>query len=131
VEEREKLSLPAKRRKMKRYLAWICFTLALAGGMFTGWIDFNNDEPQAAAILILVITILLGLILPRKAWLWAIIVACGLPGVYLLATSLGYEPISPPSPGWYASFLALIPAFIGAYLGVLARLVTNVWRVRS
>ena len=108
---------------MKRYLFWFCLILALSGGIFAGWVDFNNDEPQASLLVILVVTFLIGLILPRKAWLWAIIVALCLPGVYLFARSLGYQPASPPSPGWYASLLALIPAFIGAYVGALGRVI--------
>ncbi len=99
--------------------------LALCGGIFAGWVDFNNDEVQAAVLVILVVTFLLGLILPRRAWLWAVIVALCLPGVYLVARSLGYQPVSPPEPDWYASLLALIPAFIGAYAGVLGRVIVN------
>jgi len=110
---------------MKKFLPWVCIILALSGGSFAGWVDFNNDEPQAAVLVILVVTFLLGLILPRKAWLWAIIVALCLPGVYLFARSLGYQSVSPPSPGWYASLLALIPAFIGAYAGALGRVIIN------
>ena len=110
---------------MKRYLEWICLVFSIAGGAFAGWVDFNNDEPQAAVLVILVVTFLTGLIFPRKAWLWAIIVALCLPGVYLFARSLGYQPVSPPSPGWYASLLAIIPALIGAYSGALARVIIN------
>jgi len=110
---------------MNKYLIWVCLILALAGGIFGGWVDFNNDEPQAAVLVILVLTFLLGMIQPRIAWLWAIIVALCLPAVYLVATSLGYQPVSPPSPGWYASLLALIPAFIGAYAGALGRVILN------
>jgi hypothetical protein len=116
---------------IKNYLYKIGFIFALISGMFAGWVDFNNDEPQAAVLLILIITFLLGVLMPRKAWLWAIIVACCLPGVYLLATNLGYQPVSSPSPGWYASFLALIPAFIGAYAGAVARLFINVTVVKA
>jgi hypothetical protein len=108
---------------MKRYLVWLSLILAFAGGIFAGWVDFNNDEPQAAVLVILVVTFLTGLIWPRRAWLWAIIVALCLPGVYLLARGFGYQPVSPPSPGWYASLIALIPAFIGAYSGALARFI--------
>ena len=110
---------------MKRYLGWVCLVLSLCGGAFTGWVDFNNDEPQAAVLVILVVTFLLGLIIPKRAWLWAIIVALGLPAVYLFLRSLGYQPVSPPSPAWYASLLGLIPAFIGAYTGSLARTIIN------
>jgi hypothetical protein len=110
---------------MNKLLTWVCLILALAGGMFAGWVDFNNDEPQAAVLVILVVTFLLGLMRPKLAWLWAISVALCLPAVYLVASSLGYRPVSPPSPGWYASLLALIPAFIGAYLGALGRVTIN------
>jgi hypothetical protein len=107
---------------MKNYRFWLCLILAFAGGIFTGWVDFNNDEVQAAVLVILVVTFLAGSILPGKAWLWATIVALCLPGVYWIATQLGYQPVSLPNPGWYASLIALIPAFIGAYSGALARL---------
>ncbi|MFZ2097007.1 MAG: hypothetical protein WAV05_10250 [Anaerolineales bacterium] len=116
---------------MKKYLVWICFTLAITGGLFAGWVDFNNDEPQAAVLVILALIFPLGLLLPRKAWLWALIVGLCLPGIYLLAPGLGYQPVSPPSPGWYASILALIPAFMGAYAGALTRLIVNVLFVKS
>jgi hypothetical protein len=110
---------------MKSNLGLVCFLFAVCGAIFAGWVDFNNDEPQAAAMLILVVTFLLGLVLPKRAWLWAIIVALGLPGVYFFALHFCYLPVSPPSPGWYASLLALIPAFIGAYAGALSRVVIN------
>jgi hypothetical protein len=110
---------------MKKSLDWICLILALSGGIFAGWVDFNNDEPQAAVLVILVVTFLLGLLQPRLSGLWAIIVGLSLPAVYLVATKLGYQPASPPSPGWYASLLALIPAFIGAYSGALGRVIMN------
>jgi hypothetical protein len=110
---------------MKKYPVWLCVILAFTGGIFAGWVDFNNDEVQAAVLVILVMTFLLGMVEPRRAWLWAIIVALCLPGFYLVAVGLGYQPVSPPSPGFYGSLIALIPAFIGAYAGALARFVIN------
>lgn len=110
---------------MKKYLGVMCFLIALIGAAFAGWVDFNNDEPQAAVLVILVVTFLLGYVLPGRAWLWALIVALGLPAVYLMARSLGYQPKSLPSPGWYASLLALIPAFIGTYAGALGRTILH------
>jgi hypothetical protein len=116
---------------MKRYLGLFCLVIALIGAGFAGWVDFNNNEPQAAVLVILVFTSLLGFLQPSKAWLWAIVVALGLPALYLVATSLGYQPVSPPSPGWYASLLDLIPAFIGAYAGALGQVVINKAFVKS
>ena len=116
---------------MKKVLPWICLILAFAGGIFAGWVDFNNDEPQATVLVILVVTFLLGMILPGKAWLWAIIVSVSIPGVYLFMRSQGYLPASPPSPAWYASLLSIIPALIGAYIGALTRVIFNNALVKS
>jgi ABC-type multidrug transport system permease subunit len=99
--------------------------LSFAGGLIAGWVDFNNDEPQAAAIVVILCAALLGFAQPRNAWRWAIVIALGIPVVYLIATTLGLQPRTPPEPGLYASLLALIPSFISAYGGVLIRKVIS------
>jgi hypothetical protein len=99
----------------------LCLMLAVIGALIAGAVDFNNDEPQAAVIVIVAFAGLLGFVQPRKAWRWAIIVGLGVPVVYLIATALGYHSKSVPEPGWYASLIALIPAFISTYCGVLLR----------
>ncbi len=99
----------------------LCIALAVMGGFLAGAVDFNNDEPQAAVIVIVAFTGLLGFIQPRKAWRWALIVGLGVPIVYVIATALGYHSKSVGEPGWYASLIALIPAFISTYCGVLLR----------
>lgn len=116
---------------MKKYIVLVYAALALAGGIFAWWVDSRNDEPQAAVLVILVVTFTLGFLLPRRAWLWALIVGICLPGGYLLARTLGYLPSAPLEPGWYAASLALIPGFIGAYLGALARVIYNSAFVKS
>src|SRR5512139_1771302 len=102
-----------------------CTAIALIGAAIAGAVDFNNDEPQAAVIVVIVFAGLLGFIQPRKAWRWALVVGLGVPIVYLIATALGYQSRSVPEPGWYASLIALIPAFISAYSGVLLRKVLS------
>jgi hypothetical protein len=99
----------------------LCIVAAVIGGFLAGAVDFNNDEPQATVIVIVAFTLLLGFIQPRRAWRWALIVGLGVPIVYLIATALGYHAKSVPEPGWYASLIALIPAFISTYCGVLLR----------
>ncbi len=99
----------------------LCLALAVIGGSLAGAVDFNNDEPQAAVIVIIAFTGLLGFLQPRKAWRWALIVGLGVPIVYLIATALGYHAKSVGEPGWYASLIALIPAFISTYCGVFLR----------
>ncbi len=99
--------------------------IAVLGAFLAGAVDFNNDEPQAAVLVIVVFAGLLGFMQPRKAWRWAIIVGLGVPIVYLIATAFGYHSRSVPEPGWYASLIALIPAFISTYCGVLLRKVIS------
>jgi hypothetical protein len=106
---------------MKRILVWLYALIALAGGSFAWWVDSRNDEPQAAVLVILVVTFCLGLLTPRKAWLWAVISGICLPGGYLLAKLSGNSSAHLPHPDWYAASLALIPAFVGAYSAALAR----------
>jgi hypothetical protein len=91
-----------------------------------GYVDgFHHDEPQAAMIVIMVFAGLLGFVQPQKAWRWALIVGPGVPMVYLIATALGYHAKSVAEPGGDASLIALIPAFIGTYGGVLLRKVIS------
>ncbi len=106
---------------MKRPVFWICLLLSLVSGIVAWRVDSRNDEPQAAVLVILVTTFIVGFILPQRAWLWAIIVGVSLPLGYFFARSVGYLPSAPVEPGWYASIIALIPAFIGAYAGALGR----------
>ena len=108
-------------RDNSQRLTVICAVLALLGGLIAGAIDFNATEPQPAALLVLVFAGILGLIQPRSAWRWAIIVALGLPLAHLSLRQLGWQPRDAPEPGEYATLIALIPAFIGAYGGVLMR----------
>jgi cyanate permease len=109
-------------RNRRMVMDVVCVIVALIGGFVAGAVDFNNNEPQAAVIVIIAFAGALGFAQPRKAWRWAIIVGLGVPIVYLIATAFGYQPKSPPEPGWYASLIALIPAFFSTYCGVLLRM---------
>jgi hypothetical protein len=114
-----KTMVPAKNHQMA--IDVVCVIVALIGGFVAGAVDFNNDEPQAAVLVIIFFTGLLGFAQPRKAWRWALIVGLGVPIVYLIATALGYSSKGVPEPGWYASLIALIPAFLSTYCGVVLR----------
>jgi len=99
----------------------ICALLALAGGIVIGAIDFNATEPQPAALLVLILAGLLGFAQPRNAWRWAVLATLGLPLAYVSLRQLGWQSRDPVSPGEYATLIALIPALVGAYGGVLLR----------
>ena len=97
----------------------LCIGLAFAGGLFAGWIDFNQTEVQSTVLLLVVFGAVLGFAQPRLAWRWAIILGLCIPLGYLIFSALGYKPAELPQPGPYAGLIALIPTFIGTYGGVL------------
>ncbi len=108
---------------MKKPIFWVCLLGSILGGAFAWWVDSRNDEPQAAVLVILLVTFILGFLLPRRAWLWATIMGSSITVGYLIARTVGHFPVNPVEPGWYAAFIALIPAFIGAYAGALSTVV--------
>ncbi len=99
----------------------LCIGLAFVGGLFAGWIDFNATEVQPTVLLLVVLGAAFGFVRPRRAWRWAIILGVCIPLGSLIFSALGYKPAELPQPGVYASLIALIPAFIGTYGGVLIR----------
>ena len=102
-----------------RTLDVLCIGLAFVGGLYAGWIDFNQTEVQPTVLLLVVFGAVLGFAQPHRAWRWAIILGLCIPLGYLIFSGLGYKPAELPQPGVYASLIALIPAFIGTYGGVL------------
>ena len=104
---------------MKHNTFLLCL-LALALGITISLLDMHATEVQGTVLLILIASGLLGFILPRRAWLWAITIALCLPLTYLFANLLGH-PSHNVEPNILATLIALIPAFLGAYVGVLLR----------
>jgi hypothetical protein len=99
----------------------ITLSLAVIFGLAVGYVNIHSAEVQPPVLTILVFTFLLGCLDPRRAWLWALILGGAVPLSYALSPVLGYPVPYPPDPNIFAAFLAFIPAFIGAYAGVLAR----------
>jgi hypothetical protein len=96
---------------MKRIRFWVVFLLALGCGLLITWVDSSPgwDDTGISAAAILLACGIFGIVMPERAWLWALLVGGGIP---LLGITMHQN---------YGSLLALIIAFTGAYLGVLAR----------
>jgi hypothetical protein len=94
---------------MRRYLFWILLVIALGFGFFITWVDSRPtwDDTGITAGAIVLTTGLLGLAMPRYAWLWALAVGLWIPGIGLL---LHHDP---------TALLILIIPFAGAYVGAL------------
>lgn len=105
---------------MKRDVVWT-YVLVLLAGAAAGYVDLHNDEVQACLILMLPAGFFAGLLQPRGAWRWALVLGLGVPVAHLVARLVGYRPPYPVRPNDFAVLLALIPAFVATYAGVAAR----------
>jgi len=92
-------------------------SLAILLGLAAGLVDLNAREVQPAVLCILVFTGLMGILWPKGAWLWGALIGGGIPLLHGLALAVGYRPPYPVQPNVFATFLALIPAFLGACVG--------------
>ncbi len=111
----------------------LAFLLALAAGIFTGYVDFHSSEVFIPVLLILGFAFIFGYLLPAIAWRLALLIGLGVPLVALAAYYFGYEPkfveelkklhsdYSHNLKDALGSLLAFIPAFIGAYGGVILK----------
>jgi hypothetical protein len=89
-------------------------------GTFIGWVDLHVEEVQWSVLFLLLFGAVLGVANPSLPWLSALLLGLSIPAAHLIAPLFHVHPIIPPNHfGW--TFLALIPAFIGAYAGALVR----------
>jgi len=95
----------------------VLLTVILAMGFFIGWVDLHNNEPQPAAMCIIVFTFILGFRSPAKAWLWAILIGLSIPASQSFALVKGTGSLH----NLLTCVIAFIPAFIGGYSGALVR----------
>ena len=94
--------------------------VAIILGVVAGGVDLAAGSPQVAPALIVVFAFLLSLTYPRRAWMWALLTAMFVPLVNTLVVELGYPHFRRPE-SVYLSYLAFVPAFIGAYSAVFLR----------
>lgn len=99
----------------------LCWSLGLLLGLLAGYIDLRADEVQGPVLLLVIFAAFLGFLHPVNPWRWALIVGMGIPLAHFAGRALGVYPSYQVLPNVFATFMALIPAFIGAYAGVLLR----------
>ena len=87
---------------------WILLFSALIFGLFLGWMNSlpHWDDTGITVGAILVVSFILGILMPKLAWLWAIII-----GVCIFSFDFILR-------GSFNSVVAFVFAFIGAYIGV-------------
>jgi len=95
---------------------------ALVLGSFAGWLDLTNTEVQVPALAVLVFAFTLGLVRPSRAWLSALLIGICIPAAQAIGLIFAFRApygIDASTLRW--SFLALVPAAIGALLGAVVR----------
>ena len=101
----------------------LVYILAFLVSASIGYVDTHTktDDNLPMVLILLTVAFLFGVVQPKHAWQWALIIGLGVPLAHLIGRVFGYRPPYPVEPNVLVTFIALIPAFIGAYLGVLAR----------
>jgi hypothetical protein len=95
--------------------------LAAAFGLGIGWLDLHTTEVVVTIVALLAGGTLLGLLQPKAAWRWAVLISLGLPVMAAVATLTGMhtpEPVHLDPRVW---LVALGFALAGAYAGALIR----------
>lgn len=91
--------------------------VTLALGTLVGFTDLRAEEVQPAVLMIVSFGALLGAAYPEGAWRRALMLGLSVPVAHLVAQYTG-RVLPYPVPHFLDTFLALIPAFVGTYLGV-------------
>ncbi len=96
----------------------VMFGLAVVAGVLCGLYDLGSGRTLITALLVAAASFTLAIVRPSSAWMTAVLVALGVPAVYLWATAAQRAIPYPPSPHVAATLLALLPAVGAALVGV-------------
>lgn len=99
----------------------VCTAMAVAIGLVAGWIDLHVTEVIVTILTLLTSGLLLGLVQPKAAWRWAILIAIGLPIMEFIAIKFGLQTAEPVHPDFRIVLPALVFTMLGAYVGVFIR----------
>ncbi|MBZ5567508.1 MAG: hypothetical protein LAN64_06615 [Acidobacteriia bacterium] len=97
---------------------WPFTIFALAFGALIGYAQLRLGELAISALLVAMATMFLGAVRPQRPWLWALLVALGVPAAQFVAY-LGREHFTRGA--IFGSFALLAPAFVCAYGGAVGR----------
>ena len=96
------------------------YIFAVILGIGAGIVDVRLSDLLVTAVSVMLATMLLGLLRPRRAWRWTVIIAACVPVVQLLAHYYLKEKIY--SSHIYLSFSGFLTGTAGAYAGAFARM---------
>lgn len=91
--------------------------LAAVVGTLTGLTEMRAEQLQPAALTLATFGCMMGVAYPDGAWRRALMLGLSVPLAHLISAATGVV-LPYPVPRFAEAFLALIPAFVGTYLGV-------------
>jgi hypothetical protein len=99
----------------------LCAALAVAFGLGIGWLDLHTTEVVVTVMALLLAGLLLGLLQPKAAWRWALLLALGLPVMAAVGQALHVQSAEPIQLDPRIALVALAFALAGCYGGVAVR----------
>jgi hypothetical protein len=88
-------------------------------GVLVGLMDVRATEVQMTVFLLLAFGFFAGFAQPKRAWRWALLLGVWVPIFAFIAMGVGLTQFRAQQQ--FGSFIALIPASIGTYGGVLVK----------
>ena len=97
---------------------------APAGGIFIGYADSRSDDELITLGILVGFSFLLGLLGPRRPWLWTVLIGIWAPLLDLVLPRVGLAPTRPGEPfGFWTAVavaaLVLTACSAGTYAGAL------------
>jgi hypothetical protein len=99
----------------------VTLVLTVVFSIFTGYVNVTATEVQAPMACILLFSFLSGLIQPKAAWRWALLIGLSIPVSTFVGLAVNYQFVDPPP--HYPIFLIVlvIPALIAVYSSSLLK----------
>jgi hypothetical protein len=94
--------------------------LSIFFGVIAGMIDVNSQEVQLTVLLLLVFGVFMGFNQPLKAWRWGLLLGVFVP-LFAISSILGSSAADKMVTEGVFAAIAIVPAMIGVYVGVLLR----------
>jgi len=103
-----------------RKLDVFIYLLAVLFGLSAGFLEITVGDLLATALCVLISTLVLGFVRPRRAWRWTVIVGAFVPLMRLAAYLVMNQ--KPYRAQIWESGLGLVTGIAGSYAGAMARL---------
>lgn len=101
-----------------------CTTLALGLGLGIGWLDLHTTEVTLSILALLASGLLMGLLRPRAAWRWVILIIVGLTLMIIFAFATNMQTAEPIQFDLRITLVMSILILLGAYAGrLLSRII--------